>query len=927
MIAKYGGSVLLPVVTTVPPKFRRDWVEPPALRRGIEFLRSHRFLLITALAGSGKSRFMTRLLSDAQAALDITCWLSCGYCAPGTLGTGVATAIVRSVLGERSATAAMLMAPGVVPSSVLLTVCINEIAAFSGEVVLFLDDIGASNDDGDWETLQRLIDEAPENLRIVMATRSAVRLKLAKLLNDGELVRLASRDFYLAADQIAELIAGAGQPRPELAELRTLSERTLGWVGGIRLLTRRDYGRRQGGAAFTVGTAVLDYFEEEVLDRLSDDARGALDTILLPHVLREALLIELVGEAGTREHLAELEAHGLITKLHADAAVLYQAAPLLAEVARQRRLLSDTEAQDLHRRCSVWFEQHGEPQAAAAHAIDSGDLERAILLIDHCGMAMIANGQVTALQQWMPQLPLDILRRRPRALLAVAWALSLLYRLDEALPLLAALEQDLGPRGGDSDDMLHASIGALRIMHFSMRDDVLRARDESRAWIACFGRRDDWPTYVVDNSLSFALAHLGEVHEAKLVLERAYLPNFYAQGPYAAIYSRSILGLIDLRAGQVRRAEANFAWALKAAEADADANSTGAVMAAGLLAGARHERNDLQGARRLVDGYAWWMHGHLFTDARFQAYRAIARDQMQRRQYRAAISTLEQVLDAGPAVRLTRLHADVLVEKVQVALAQHDLRMANTYIRALADQRRNVVDDAFLYAYLDASVLGSQAHLDLELGAYDEAATFLARAIRVDLKGGWGLRAFHWAMLLVRALWRSDRQREATRIMDRLVGYAAGAGIVSTILDGGADIAQVLERVARTTTTPEARKHRHLRLLREALDPSLVEVPDDHEVDPANAGEALTTREMELIRLVRGGLTNRQIAARMQVSENTIKWHLKNIFEKVSVKKRAELAGIALPHGLTPPPAGPPAKRVVPPSRPSASLISAMRDT
>src|ERR1700761_3513143 len=104
------------------------------------------------------------------------------------------------------------------------------------------------------------------------------------------------------------------------------------------------------------------------------------------------------------------------------------------------------------------------------------------------------------------------------------------------------------------------------------------------------------------------------------------------------------------------------------------------------------------------------MHAHLFTDARVQAYRAVARDQMRRHQYRAAISTLEQVLDAGPSVRLARGQADVLAEKVQVALAQHDLRMANTYIRALADQHTSVADDPFLRDYLQATLYGSQAH-------------------------------------------------------------------------------------------------------------------------------------------------------------------------------------------------------------------------
>lgn len=922
----YPGSGPVPTVRMSSPKFKGEWIEPPALRRGIGLLREYRFILMTALPGSGKSRFMARLSSESQAALDICSWLTCSRDAlAGSLASSIATTLVRSVLAERSATAAMLMAAGAMPARILITVSMSEIAAFSGEVILFLDDIGNIADERDWETLQQLIEEAPENLRIVMATRSTVNLKLAKLVNNGALLELVAKDFHLAVDQIADLVTGMGQARPDLSELRMLSKQTRGWVGGIRLLTRHEQPRRLKMTDCGIGALALQYFEEEVIDRLSDEARGALDTILLPHELRQELLIELSGDPRVHDYLAEYQRYGLLEKTTADGVTLYQPAPLLAAVTRQLSFLGAEEIRLLHERCCDWFEAQGDFRTAAAHAVDGGNIEHAIMLIEQCGMTMIAKGQVTELQQWLPCLPLDRLRLRPMAMLAVAWALSLLYRLDEALPLIAMLEEDI-LFCGTAEDRLQASIGALRVMHLSMSDDVTRARQEARRWEQTYRERDDWPAYVVDNSLSFSLAHLGHIQEAKLVLERAYLPSFYVQGPYAAIYSRCILGLIDLRDGQIRRAEANFSWALKAAEADTTANSTGAVMAAGLLAGARYERNDQAGVRRLVDCYSWWMHAHLFTDARFHAYRAVAREQVNHRQYRAAISTLEQVLDAGPSVRLVRVEIDVLAEKIQVALAQHDMRMANTYVRALGEHFDNVADDAFLRGYIEVTILGSQAHLAIILGSHEDAIGPLKRAIRQDVRGGWKLRAFHWAILLVRALWRSGQQPKAVQLMERLVTYAATAGVVRTILDGGPEIAQVLSRVSERGEGDDGRRRRHLRLLREAFDPSLVSDAGEREPDIVPAGEALTARELELIHLVKGGLTNRQIAARMLVSENTIKWHLKNVFEKVSVKKRAELAGLAVLQGHPNPPVRLPAKRVV--SRPHAivSVLRAMRD-
>jgi len=60
----------------------------------------------------------------------------------------------------------------------------------------------------------------------------------------------------------------------------------------------------------------------------------------------------------------------------------------------------------------------------------------------------------------------------------------------------------------------------------------------------------------------------------------------------------------------------------------------------------------------------------------------------------------------------------------------------------------------------------------------------------------------------------------------------------------------------------------------------------------------LTTREIELLRLVSEGLSNRTIAQRLSISENTVKYHMKNIFQKLNVQNRTEAATSAIQSGL-----------------------------
>jgi DNA-binding NarL/FixJ family response regulator len=70
-----------------------------------------------------------------------------------------------------------------------------------------------------------------------------------------------------------------------------------------------------------------------------------------------------------------------------------------------------------------------------------------------------------------------------------------------------------------------------------------------------------------------------------------------------------------------------------------------------------------------------------------------------------------------------------------------------------------------------------------------------------------------------------------------------------------------------------------------------VEARDDH----------LSGRETEILALLGLGLTNKQIAERVGVSENTVKYHVKNILQDLQMNSRAEAAAYAVRHGVTPP--------------------------
>ena len=79
---------------------------------------------------------------------------------------------------------------------------------------------------------------------------------------------------------------------------------------------------------------------------------------------------------------------------------------------------------------------------------------------------------------------------------------------------------------------------------------------------------------------------------------------------------------------------------------------------------------------------------------------------------------------------------------------------------------------------------------------------------------------------------------------------------------------------------------------------ALRNITPSHRDEPRDKSFGLTAREREIVRAVVGGYSNKEIAEKFALSEDTVKHHLTNIFNKTGVSNRLELAVAAIHHGL-----------------------------
>jgi DNA-binding NarL/FixJ family response regulator len=129
--------------------------------------------------------------------------------------------------------------------------------------------------------------------------------------------------------------------------------------------------------------------------------------------------------------------------------------------------------------------------------------------------------------------------------------------------------------------------------------------------------------------------------------------------------------------------------------------------------------------------------------------------------------------------------------------------------------------------------------------------------------------------------------------------FPDGRFIVLTVHSGDDDIRRALEAGARAyllKTAPGPEVVETVRAVHAGLHHLSREVADRMNEYPVAAH--LTPREIEVLRLLPRGLSNKEIAARLDVSETTAKWFVKNILQKLGVKDRTAAVTTALERGI-----------------------------
>jgi LuxR family maltose regulon positive regulatory protein len=208
-----------------------------------------------------------------------------------------------------------------------------------------------------------------------------------------------------------------------------------------------------------------------------------------------------------------------------------------------------------------------------------------------------------------------------------------------------------------------------------------------------------------------------------------------------------------------------------------------------------------------------------------------------------------------------------------LALALSDLEAAADW----AGQAPADVDAHSFYRFLNLS----RARLLIAQGQKRAAAAELQACYDRASRAGWGC-----AVIAVRILQTlaSDTPENALVFLSDALHQAQSEGFIRAFAEAGAGLAPHLKEAARRGVLPDY-VGRILAAIGNALPPA---APDQ-----TNLVEPLSERELEVLRLVAAGLSNREIAARLVISLGTAKTHIHNLCGKLGTRNRTEAAMLA----------------------------------
>jgi LuxR family maltose regulon positive regulatory protein len=847
--------------------------------------------LVSAPPGSGKTALLRSWIEDARLG-DRVAWVSVerGESDAQRFWLSVVTEL-RGAVGGEALVEKLIPTPDFGGEAVVRRL-LSDLDALDEPVVLVIDDLHELHSAEALAQLELLLTRLPGVLRVVLATRRDPHLGLHRLRLAGELIEVRASDLRFTLPETRELLDASGILL-SAGGLAILHKRTEGWAAGIRLAAITLAGHPEperfvaefSGSARTVG----DYLLVEVLDRQPEEVRRLL---LLTSVLERVsgpLADVLTGNPGSERTLQMLEeANAFVVSLDAGRS-WFRYHHLFADLLRLELRRTDPDAvPQLHRTAARWYADHGHVVDAIRHAQAAGDWPQAVRMLADHSFSLLLNGQGATTHALLGAFP--------------AGAVS------AGAELVALHAADHASRGSDDEAAAHVTLagrqaatvpvdrrrgfdltlGLVRLWLARRRGDVSAVVDEVQALLEPPEARTSHDIALSNDLRAVALMNLGVVELWSLRLDGA--ERHLEEGlrlarrigrPYVEIGCLGHLGVVaSARSFALGRRRAEDAIAV------ADAQGWGADPIAAIALA--QLGNTMVWAGRFEEAEGWLDRAEQALDPVVEPATVLFLQQV-RGMLRAGQGRLDQALAAFRAAErmqglLVTRHA--AARQVRSVLLQTQARVGETsaarsWLAAMGEEERGWGESRAALAAVCLADGSPQAAVDALAPVLDGSAAVLHTNSVVQ------------ALLLdAAARDRLGDSQAAEAAVERALELSEPEGLILPF--ALTPIQHLLERHPRHRTC-------HAALLSDVLD-MLAGSPSRRRGGEATPErEPLSDGERRVLGYLPSNLSAPEIGALLYVSLNTVKTHMRHIYEKLGVHSRTSAVERARELGLLAP--------------------------
>ncbi len=716
-----------------------------------------------------------------------------------------------------------------------LTALLDDLQHMSCVMVLVLDDYHVIDTPAIHDSLAAFLTHCPARLHVVISSRTRPPLPFGRLRLGLDVTELQAAELRLTDEEGLALLSRDPRLAGNEQAIMMVLRKTEGWIAGVHLfaLALQRHGELETVLAEFDGSHryVTEYFIESVWRQQSPAIQTFLLHTAILDTLTDSLCEVVTGRPDGRQLLAKIEQANLAN----------------------------------------WYLEHHAIGDALRHLVAGQCWSEAAQVLEQHALPMLKQGDFACLLRALRQLPQEVLHERPALLLLKVRALLLTGELNALDAWLEHLE------ASSASETVLVEVATIRaIVCASAAGGGSASVREHTVWesLDAFTLSMQYWSHD-DTQASYAAA------------ERAVQAGQASGLRSAGLLAAGTMAGIHIIRGELRTALhlAHEGLALDhTTEAAVLAGSHQPNPAAGsilmALGAIYYERNQLELAQQCLEKALELCVQLGREDYLFAVHACLARTLAARGQRQEAQALIQAGVSRAREGRIAFWpHADILAYQAWIWLQCGEPALAAAWAQT-ADLHMD--DPQIAQRRIEYWVYGE---ILLAQGQYVQAASILGRLVQSATRIG--TRTEPLIKLLIAhasALFAQGQSKAALPVLERALSLGQEEGYIRPFLDVAPRHTRALLAYYHQKTRVEVHIEAYVRQLLAESDsaPLSTMVP----AGGTTSAMTLSRREREILRLVEGGLSNPEIAHKLVIETNTVKFHLHRIYQRLSVSTR-----------------------------------------